>query len=517
MLRRDIAKSLIASAAGTGSVVAASVGSARTRSPSFYSQTPAENTTGVPLFNLQYPEGDIRRYGATQAAAAAGINSALKVSGAGGSAAYLPPGSWNTAGAVAAPAASSMYGAGAASKIIVASGVNGIQFTASDAGITPTSRFFRDFRIIGTLCGTTNAAHGIRVDTTVVSGVLFQNLSIENFQYGMYITGLYYATMQSCWIFNCYQGIYFDNQSVNISVIDCTVQLVGTPTITASGYSTGISVQGAPEVEGLHIQGGSIYGFDYDIKLALVFECQINAVDISYSTMCPIFFSSVLGPLVIRDCWIEMSATSGTWNSGGKGTGELTGIFVAAITPSTTAKVNISGNYVIADTALSGSTGIYLGNSNNGISVENNQILNFDVGIGGGNTLNNAGGYLVGAQIKHNTINANTSSILLNSLSSELDLGPNYVVKGALVAFNGHVPTSMVYTQPNVPMKGTATFVTSTSVPVVFTNPMPFATYRVLLGGNAAGYCWVTSKEAAGFTINCSASNSNSVDWSIAA
>jgi hypothetical protein len=86
------------------------------------------------------------------------------------------------------------------------------------------------------------------------------------------------------------------------------------------------------------------------------------------------------------------------------------------------------------------------------------------------------------------SINATTTNILLNSLCTELVLGPNYHEGTATdsVTFNSTPPVSMVYQQPNVPMKGTATFISSTSVAVVFANPMPFATYRVLLGGNAA-------------------------------
>ena len=64
-------------------------------------------------------------------------------------------------------------------------------------------------------------------------------------------------------------------------------------------------------------------------------------------------------------------------------------------------------------------------------------------------------------------------------------------------------------------VSGTATFNASTTVNVVFTpnQIQPNNTYSVALSGNAAGYCWVTNKLASGFTINCSASNSNSTDW----
>jgi len=62
-------------------------------------------------------------------------------------------------------------------------------------------------------------------------------------------------------------------------------------------------------------------------------------------------------------------------------------------------------------------------------------------------------------------------------------------------------------------LRGTATFAAATTKAVAFGTAEPDASYYVALSGNAAGYCWVTSKATTGFTINCSASNSNTVDW----
>jgi len=62
-------------------------------------------------------------------------------------------------------------------------------------------------------------------------------------------------------------------------------------------------------------------------------------------------------------------------------------------------------------------------------------------------------------------------------------------------------------------LRGTATFSSATTKAVVFGTAEPDASYYVTLGGNAAGYCWITSKTTSGFTINCSSSNSNAVDW----
>jgi hypothetical protein len=62
-------------------------------------------------------------------------------------------------------------------------------------------------------------------------------------------------------------------------------------------------------------------------------------------------------------------------------------------------------------------------------------------------------------------------------------------------------------------LRGNVTFSASTTTTVSFSTAEPDSSYFIALGGNAAGYCWVTNKTTTGFTINCSASNSNSTDW----
>jgi hypothetical protein len=277
---------------------------------------------------------------------------------------------------------------------------------------------------------------------------------------------------------NCWQGFFFYQQSINVSILDCYAQLTTGGTLITAGssgltYSTGVSVQGTPEVEGLHIQGGSYYGYSYDFFLNLVFECQITAVDISAASVCPIFFTSVLGPLIIRDCWIELGAgASGTWNDKVTlGDGNLTGIFITAITPSIYNKVSIENNYIIADqppACPAGSTGLYLGNSNVGLTVRSNHILGWDVGIGGGNTLTNVGGFLTAAVIKWNTINiventtttgvysASSAAILLNGGSIDCEVGPNYIVTGTGAAATASVGTAI--TVPNQSTGGNQQF-----------------------------------------------------------
>lgn len=480
-----------------------------------YPQTTAEATLGVVPQNFSFVESDPRRYGASVNLADNSVpfTVALAVSGAGGQMCYCPPGQWNLTKSINAAAGSSMYGAGNASQIFATAGVDLIQFTLGDPGIIPTSRYFGNFMLFGTLVGNASSGNGLNINAGTVDGVLFENISFKNLNTAVLANGLYYSTFFNCWALNCYNGIMFQNQSVNVYILDCDWQLVGP--ITGSGPAQGISWQGAPEVEGLHIQGGSIYGFDYDIIGGLIFEVQINSVDISAAKVCPISLTSTLGPCAIKDNWIELAANGGTWNA--PDAFNLTGIAITAVQSSPNSKVVISGNRVNADFAPAGSVGIYIGNTNHGVVVKDNLISGFEVGISGGNNVLNNGGAFNGGVIQGNTLTVSGDGIRLNTLCSDLTLGPNYIPTGNGVIFNAGAPTSMIYSQPNLPMQGTANFAGGTSINVAFTNQMQITPYRVALEGNPAGFCWVTNKTANGFTINCSAANANAVDWIVRA
>ena len=107
-----------------------------------------------------------------------------------------------------------------------------------------------------------------------------------------------------------------------------------------------------------------------------------------------------------------------------------TGILVNDIRPSVHAKVNITGNYITCDMPHAGSEGINIGNSNAGILVNENQIYGFDRGVTLGASAN--------LTCKFNTININSPvysassyALLLNTLATDSEIGPNYVVPGA--------------------------------------------------------------------------------------
>lgn len=421
-------------------------------STSLYPQTSAEQTAGVNPSNFLYPEGDIRRYGASTTAVdnSTAINDALAVSSAGGSAAYVAPGTYQTENPCVAPPGSSMYGAGATNSVInPINGVDGLQLTTAD--VTYGGRTFRDFKILGTLSGTTNSAHGIyaSVGSGFLLNLLFSNVAVITFEYGVYMQNVEDSTVFSCLIQNCWYGVYFNNQSANICLTDNTINLVSPSTvITGPNNSVGVTVTGSPELEGLHIKGGSNYGYNYTYNMTLVFEVQITSVDISNNSICPIYFSSTLGGFAIRDCWIELGpSSSGSFNYSGSayGNGNLCGIFVTAITQSSYGHIKIEGNYIVSDNQISGSVGIFLGAGNAGTTINSNAIEDFDIGISGGataSTIPTNGTSGIGCFYKFNRINlfnasnlssvysSTSSTIILNSAASDCEVGPNQIVQG---------------------------------------------------------------------------------------
>lgn len=390
-----------------------------------YPQTAAEIATSITPTTYAYPEGDIRRYGALTSASDnhTAISNALTVSGAGGNPAFIPGGTWNITTTITVAQLSSMHGVGNGSIIGVANAINGLTF-AADPGFNPTARFFRDFQLIGTLSGGTNTTAGININldpgtSTAVDGAMFQNIVIENFKYGIYIDGAEYCTFQSCFLFNNYYGVYFNNQSVGIFLLDMTIQR---GTITGSGGSWGISFNvPSVEAEGIHIRGGSIYGYDIGVNCALIFEVQMEHMDISNCQVMGISLTSILGPVVIRDCWIETGNASAI----------TTGINVAVVQPNPNSKLVIDGNFLSCDFPFAGSTGIAMAASNNGYVINSNQIRGFDQGI----NISNA---CLNLTVKFNTIvvaiqtaySASSYAIQLNSACTDAEIGPNYIYPG---------------------------------------------------------------------------------------
>jgi hypothetical protein len=87
------------------------------------------------------------------------------------------------------------------------------------------------------------------------------------------------------------------------------------------------------------------------------------------------------------------------------------------------------------------------------------------------------------------------------------------MIGGEVVTAIG-IPVVQVSTVP-LGATGSATFAAGTSVAVAFSSVQPDANYKVLLGPQANKNFWVTNKTVSSFTINASATSSDTVDWAI--
>lgn len=83
----------------------------------------------------------------------------------------------------------------------------------------------------------------------------------------------------------------------------------------------------------------------------------------------------------------------------------------------------------------------------------------------------------------------------------------------AVTYADGPARTATTFSVVHYGDQGTVTFSAATTAAVTLTRYQPDTNYRISLGGNAAGYTWVTAKTTSGFTLNCSILNSNATEW----
>lgn len=493
-----------------------------------YPQTAAERVGSISPTTLVHPEGDLRRYGAVatesagsarvQAANAAALNAALLVSAIGGSAAYIPPGRWYYNATVftgnSSHGHSSMHGEGVGSVLIPAAGIDGLTIVSD--GPSQSSRFFRDFMVQGP-SATTSSNSGILIpntSTVFIVGVLFSNLSIQNFEYGFNLQaaghGLWGSLFLNCYLFNNYHGYLFSGQSVTNSIIGGYIQA---HTMTRAGSPTSYAINcayNAPgNTQGFIVNGVNTYNYDVGISLNLTVYATIDNCSFSLCKTYGIYLGSIQGGHFIRGCWVQARPGSSSPN--------FVGIYLQNIGVPIADKIVIDSNSILGNSST-GTVGIYVGSSQNGVTITNNTIGNHFLPLVSGITGALSGGVYNGVNAQNlvctgNTIHATGNAIEMYAGAANATVGPNAILGGTPLAFVGGLPAGLVYKHPPTPMSGAATFAGGESVAVAFTVPMPSSTYRVLLGGNAQGYTWVTAKATTGFVINCSAPNSNSTDW----
>jgi hypothetical protein len=88
---------------------------------------------------------------------------------------------------------------------------------------------------------------------------------------------------------------------------------------------------------------------------------------------------------------------------------------------------------------------------------------------------------------------------------------------------NGANPDSLIlnstvngvryYVGSNGNLSGSVTFAGATSASVTFPVAESDANYRIVLGSSANKVFWWSSKSTSGFTLNASASSTDTIDW----
>jgi hypothetical protein len=395
-------------------------------------QTSAETAASITPNKFAYPEGDIRRYGATQASGDnhVAINSALSVSSNGGCAAYIPPGRWTITTAIGTvPARASMYGAGNSSQILCSS-CNGITFGTASSYSTnsPPNCFFRDFMLIGSDSSTstyTGIHSNLEAKSGFMAGLRFENIGIMSFQIGVQCRGFNTTKFDQIFMYNVCQGFAFLGQSVTTSIIACSL-IRGTMTAArGAGTAVGISFNttAGESPQGIHISHCNVYSFDTNIDVNLGFEVQIEHCDLSVATKTGVNISALNGGVWVRDCWIEMvGAIAGT-----------IGVKLPAQAVNNFQKIHIHNNNIICNAPVAGSIGVLLLNNHFNVQILGNYIGGFDQGVAAIVASPGTGG----AQIKYNTINILTSvysassfTVQANASSIDIEVGPNGIAQG---------------------------------------------------------------------------------------
>ena len=489
-----------------------------------YPQTAAEIAAVVTPTALQYPEGDIRRYGALTSNVdnSTAFNSALLVSSNGGNAAFIPGGNWNVtssliANSLSLAGSSSMYGTGQGS-VIVAHGCDGLSFLSGQVA-DEGARFFRDFVISGS-SSTSSVNNGITINlvTGKIIGVQFSNLVIQNFQKAVSINGangLWNSAFVDCFLFNNYNGYYIFGQAVVLNIRGGFI--IGGLTMTGSGTRYGLFSQdnAGGNLQSLHMQGVAFYNYDYLIYIINPVYIAIENCDLSIYNICGVFIGGRGGGFSVRDCWIQAAT----------GINNCAGVFVQDLGTAQFDKIVIDGN-TLEGTTGTGSCGVYLGSNAGPVSVTNNiigsSITPFVIGVGGTtpgalgvSAVGGAGAFSEGSVIENNTIYATNTAVLIQSLITNISVRDNITQNGTPIAFTNAAVTPVGFSYSAPGMKGTVVFAATTSATVTFPSPMPSGAYFVSLGGNASGFVWPVNKTVNGFIIDCSASNSTATDWSI--
>jgi hypothetical protein len=387
-----------------------------------FPETASESSLGIRPQKLLYPEGDIRRYGASEAVTdnSAAINAALKVSGSGGASAYIPAGTWNVAQSLYPFRDSSIHGEGANSVLKVAD-VPAFVFLAAPvySGTQAANRQFRDIAIIN--ANQTDSANvAITINFSVpsgsrVTGVVFSNLYIAGWNTAFFLRGAWNCDFIGNKLYNNHVGFDFLGQNIKNSLIS---NHIINGSMTGTGESIGVWTQSTEgeSTQSLHLLANYVYYYAYSLKADLVFELVCEANDFSASTHYGIYIATTMGGVTIDGGWVESL-------SGGYG------VYVAALRTRNYGDIRIRNVHIRLDNAIAGSRGVFIGAGQWGVTVEDCLVEGFDQGI-----TNDAAAAVT---IQQNRIDCLTSvysrssyALQINSLSDRNVVGPNAIIYG---------------------------------------------------------------------------------------
>lgn len=324
-----------------------------------YPQTPAELTAGVTPTSTLYLEGDIRRYGASTAATnnSGAINTALSVSAAGGSAVYIPSGTWTVTSSPTFTAAASMMGAGATSSFISANGCDGITLSFSTYFGRTT---IRDIGITGVGASAHSGinAPGTSDHSDQLYGLTIERCQIRNFNVGISARTIWQATIINNRIEDVDRGIDLIGQNIGVNITLNNIvhtnggggagSVVGIR-LDAYTYATG----GSLPPEGVQIDKNFVYGFSSSITNQLSNFTNITYNNLSAGVTC-----------------IDSTTVNIGFNVDGNyfeclGSSFVAGVYLKALGAGPTSHTRISGNHFFA-TGTTTATGCKVNDSSNG-------------------------------------------------------------------------------------------------------------------------------------------------------
>lgn len=249
----------------------------------YYARTAAEIAASVTPTNFSYPEGDIRRYGATIAATdnSAAINAAFSLIGV---QTYIPAGTWKVATNLNIPACTGIFGAGFLSSIIKTVGCTiGLSVSASN------DMLLRDFQMLGdATAGARGIVYGDGAST--LNSVLSRNL---------WVTGYTGANAMGIDIRNATETTFI-NCNINTCTLGgrCKVGTTASTPTTVNFYACNFSTC---STQGFVVQQGYSIGFH-----ATVFQNNTN----EGLSVVPDATHSAPQVTIDGDCWFE-----GNWGA----------------------------------------------------------------------------------------------------------------------------------------------------------------------------------------------------------